>query len=111
MLDARLALAGTSGSLVGAATEDAAFITDLRLGLDYGSLPADLAGNNDIGEGRMWISVMALEPGEYSYDAVAVDYRVGPFSFSGVHHQAFWRDCLVPLPEGTACSLDEPDQT
>ena len=40
------------------------------------------------------------------YDAVAIDYRIGPFAFTVIYHQALVV-CLNPLPEGTGCSIDE----
>jgi hypothetical protein len=105
LVEARMALPGTSGEMAGAMAGSGQEIADLRLDTDYGPLPANLAAHNEIGEGRVSIEVTADQPGEYSYDALAVDYRVGPFTFTVVHHQAFGV-CVVPLPTGSACSLD-----
>ncbi len=103
----RMALPGTTGGMAGALPASGPGISDLRLDTDYGLLPADLAAHNDPGEGRVSIEVAADTPGEYSYSAVAVDYRVGPFSFTVVYHEALDM-CLVPLPAGSTCSIDQP---
>jgi hypothetical protein len=99
----RMALPGTSGGMAGLLYGDN--IDELRLDTDYGSLPAALAANNDPGEGRISIEVAADQPGEFGYEAVAVDYRIGPFSFTAVYHDAL-NVCLVPLPVVTTCSND-----
>ncbi len=104
--EARMALPGTTGPMIGVATSGGE-TAELRLETDYGPLPAELAGNNAIGEGRVWLAINAPPPGEYSYDAVAVDYRVGPFSFTVTYHQALGL-CVVPLRPGRSCSLDTP---
>jgi hypothetical protein len=104
--EARMALPGTTGPVVGVATSKGDN-AELRLDADFGPLPADLAGENQPGEGRVWLAMNAPPPGEYSYDAVAVDYRVGPFSFTVTYHQALGL-CVVPLPAGSSCSLDTP---
>jgi hypothetical protein len=106
--EARLALPGTSGPLVGVATGESAHDDEeLRLDSDYGPLPADLVGNSEVQDGRMWLSVIAPPPGEYSFEAVGIDYRVGPFTFATTLHQALVV-CVVPLPSGTSCSVDSP---
>jgi hypothetical protein len=107
LVEAKMALPGTAGGMAGAMAADSPELAELGLDTDYGPLPADLAGHNELGEGRVSIEVIADQAGEYRYDAVAVDYRVGPFTFTVVHHQAFGA-CLVPLLEGTTCPSEQP---
>ena len=105
LVDVRMALPGTSGELAGLLAGSGPDVAELGLDTDYGPLPAQLAAHNESGEGRVSIEVIADRPGEYAYDAVAIDYRVGPFSFTVVHHEALGA-CIVPLPSGATCSLD-----
>ena len=106
LIDAKLAVPGRTGSSAGLVYGDGAELDELQLDTGYRPIPADLAAHNAIGEGTVSIVVTADNPGEYEFQAVAVDYRIGPFAFTVVHHQAFG-GCFVPMPEGTSCSADE----
>jgi hypothetical protein len=106
LVDAWLARPGTTGDLAGPVTESMMDISYLRLDTDYQALPADLRGNNTPGEGRLTIALIADEPGEYGYRAVAVDYRLGPLSFRVTHGPSL-AICLVPMPAGERCSIDD----
>jgi hypothetical protein len=106
LVDARLARPGTSGDLAGPVTASMVDLSYLRLDTDFQALPAELHGHNQPGEGRLTIAVIADEPGEYGYRAVAVDYRLGPFSFRVTHGPSL-AVCLVPMPAGERCSIDD----
>lgn len=106
LVDARLARPGTDGDLAGPATESMIDISYLRLDTDYQPLPADLHGYNAPGEGRLTIALIADEPGEYAYRGVAVNYRLGPFSFRVTHGPSL-AVCLVPMLAGERCSIDD----
>lgn len=105
LVDARLARPGACCDLPGLMHGTGPEIDELRLDTDYQPLPAPLSANNPVSDGRVALVVTATEPGDYSYQAVAVDYRVGPFSFTVVYHQAL-AVCLGLLPIGAVCSAD-----
>ncbi len=105
LVDARLARPGTCCGLPGLMTGTGPDIDDLRLDTDFQPFPASLSGNNSVSDGRVILAVTAIEPGDYSYQAVAVDYRMGLFSFTVIHHQAL-AVCLGPLSAGAVCSTD-----
>jgi hypothetical protein len=102
LVEARLAVPGSSGGLP--ALADASFAEEFRPATDFQSLPATLVGNGTESE-RMLLVVTALEPGEYKTNGVAVDYRLGPFTFTVTYHQAM-TVCLGPLREGEFCPMD-----
>lgn len=105
LVDVRLARPGTRGGFAGLLAGSGPAIDDLRLVTDYQPLPATLEGNNPINDGLVSLVVTADQPGDYSYQAVAINYRIGPFSFSVIHHQAL-AVCLGPFVPGTVCSVD-----
>jgi hypothetical protein len=100
LVDVRIALpdapAGAAGGLI--ATDAAA--AELGLETQYGPLPADLAPTSADGPSRVVsLEVVADQPGRQSFDAVGIDYRVGPFTFSVTSHLAFYA-CVYPSPAG-----------
>lgn len=108
LVEVRLALPGTSGPTAGGLSGDGPEIADLRLDTDYVPLPARLEAHNAVEDGRLSIEVVADAPELTGYEAVAIDYQLGPFTFSVIHHAAL-SACIVPIPEGTTCSLDSAD--
>jgi hypothetical protein len=107
LLDARLVRPGaTPLGAVGIVSGSGELAEELGLLTMYESLPRTVSGNNGIQDGRMWIEVVADQPGEQSFDSVLLDYRVGPFSFTVDLYQAF-AACIDPMPVGTVCSWDE----
>jgi hypothetical protein len=109
LVDVLLARPGTEGGSAGLVTASRMDLDDLRLDTDYTTLPASLGAWNTPGEGRLTISITADDPGEYSFHAVAVEYRLGPFSFRTTHGPSL-AVCLVPMPAGELCSLDADNQ-
>lgn len=106
LVDARLARPGTSGGVAGLVTGDGPEIAALRLDSDYVGLPAVLAANNTPGEGRLTIVTTTADVGHAGYGAVAINYRMGPFSFRVVYDQQL-KICAGPLPAGTECTPDQ----
>ena len=104
LVDARALIPGRTVEATGPITEARAAELGVGLYTDYQPLPASLPANSSISDGRMWVKVIANDPGEQSFESVAVDYRIGPFSFTIVLHQAF-TGCFVPLAAGATCSI------
>jgi hypothetical protein len=104
LVDARLALPGSSGTLAGLIFGDHA---DLAEPEDYGPLPATLPGLNVPDEGRVLLTISTTSPGHQQYRSVAVEYRIGPFAFRAIYHQAV-SVCLVPVPDGAPCGEGLP---
>ncbi|HEY7023987.1 MAG TPA: hypothetical protein VH371_03370 [Candidatus Limnocylindrales bacterium] len=74
---------------------------------NYESLPGTLAAESS-GASRPAVAVtVATRPGEQSYEGVAVDYRMGPFTFSTIYGPSV-TVCVQPLPDGVDCSIDDP---
>ncbi|MEP7379213.1 MAG: hypothetical protein ABI725_06565 [Chloroflexota bacterium] len=105
LIEARLARRGATNTGLTVASGVGPELDSLRLYEDYRPVPADLGGNAPIAEGQMWLLVLADAPGEQSFDTVALDYRIGPFSFTVDMHQGF-SACIVPMPSGVICSWD-----
>jgi hypothetical protein len=93
------------GGAIGIGSGHDVFMDELGLFDNYETLPAVLAGNHPIEDGRMWLAVVADAPGRQSFDTIEVDYRLGPFSFSVNLHHGFG-GCIVPIPDGVQCSWD-----
>jgi hypothetical protein len=102
LADYWIARPGTEGGLPGLTIND----PGVDLQADFQALPAELAAGNRPGEGRAVLALSASAGGEYSYSGLAVEYRVGPFSFSTIYDPAI-TVCVSPLPQGATCSLDE----
>lgn len=107
LVDVRLARPGVSPEIASLAVGTGSHVDELQFGTDYQPLPAPLPGNRP-DHTSMTLVVTAIEPGDYSYQAVAVDYRVGQLSFTVTEHQAL-AVCLGPLPIGAVCSIDSED--
>jgi len=81
--------------------------TETTLDRDYTTLPAVVEPAADaLHPPNVILVVRSREPGAIGWSALAVDYRIGPFTFRTVHHLAL-AGCLGPLPAGTTCG-DEP---
>ena len=102
LADVGLALPGSSGTLAGLIFGDHSDIAEPE---DYGPLPAPLPGDNSADEGRALLTVSTTTPGHQQYRAVAVDYRIGPFAFQSIFHQAI-SVCLTPVPADDSCGDD-----
>lgn len=109
LVEARLARPGLQPEIAALAAGTGPDVDRLRLGADYEALPAPLGGYDPDNNRPLTLVVTVLEPGEYSYEAVAVDYRAGHLSFTALVHQAL-TVCVGPLPEGTVCSLNSEDE-
>jgi hypothetical protein len=92
---------------VGVVLCEAPEVDGLRLYSDYDPLPANLVANTSTGDGRMWVSVVADQPGELGFDGVDIYYRVGPFAFTTKVSLRF-SACIAPMPAGATCSWDVP---
>jgi hypothetical protein len=44
-----------------------------------------------------------LEPGDATFDRIAIDYRIGPFTFTSIQNVGL-RACFAPLPAGAHCT-------
>jgi hypothetical protein len=50
--------------------------------------------------------VSAKEPGRYGFRGVAVDYRVGPFTFQAVQYEEL-RTCIGPFSPEQVCAFQD----
>jgi hypothetical protein len=54
----------------------------------------------------LMLVVSAAEPGRYGFKGVAVDYRVGPFTFRAVQYMEL-RTCIGPFASGQLCAFED----
>jgi hypothetical protein len=82
--------------------------TDESLGGRFTVPPVQVAQSRpeDIHTTGLLIVVSATEPGRYGFKGVAVDYRVGPFTFRAVQYMEL-RSCIGPFGPEQTCALDE----
>jgi hypothetical protein len=90
-----------TGGVIGVAYGPACISID-----GHSSLPETLAAESQPRDGLALVVSMATSPGRQSYSGIAIDYRVGPFSFTTVYGPAM-AVCVSPLPQGATCSPDE----
>ena len=76
---------------------------------DYTTLPALIMPTDDthLHDPSVILIVRSSEPGPIGWSALAVDYRIGPFSFRVIRHAGL-TGCLGPLPPGSQCGSDPP---
>jgi hypothetical protein len=66
------------------------------------TLPAAVSPSVTADESRAGLLIRATTPGDFGFRDLAVDYRVGPFSFRALQHITL-EGCLGPLPDGMTC--------
>lgn len=77
---------------------DGGLIDDL-----YRPLPASIVSGTRLDDAApILLVVHGDQPGTAGFTGLAIDYRVGPFTFRVVQHMSLNR-CLGPLPAGQAC--------
>lgn len=73
---------------------------------DFLRLPATIPGGADGSDTQVILVLGSGPPGAFGFSALAVDYRVGPFTFHAVQHLAL-AGCLGPLPAGVSCPTED----
>lgn len=74
---------------------------------DFDWLPATVvpSGDTHLNDAEVIIVARSDEVGAFGFSALALDYRIGPFTFHAIQHLAL-AGCLGPLPSGTSCPQD-----
>ena len=74
---------------------------------DYTTLPAQIGPTDEahLLDPGVILVVRSLEPGPIGWSALAIDYRIGPFTFRVIQHAGL-TGCIGPLPTGSQCGAD-----
>jgi hypothetical protein len=75
---------------------------------DFVALPATVVPTGDTHEqdAEVVVVVRSDRAGAFGFSALALDYRIGPFTFHAIQHLAL-AGCLGPLPVGVTCPSSE----
>jgi hypothetical protein len=82
--------------------------TDETLGGRFTPPPIQVVQSSpdDIHTTTLLLVVSAQEPGRYGFSGVAVDYRVGPFTFQAVQYEEL-RTCIGPFSPEQVCAFQD----
>jgi len=75
---------------------------------DYVRLPATVEPSGDTHEldAQVLVVVRSASPGQFGFSALALDYRLGPFTFHAIEHVAL-AGCMGPLSADVTCPASE----